>query len=108
MPFRDGVEEAGRQGWNIVNSSLILHGMIRTASFGTARHPFRATLPLRALRTLPRYEPEVRARMEEAELADDDDAHGAPRKKPLLTIQDAKDFLLAYCACFMAASAFLS
>ena len=100
--------EEGLGGWNMVNSSLIQQCMIRTASFGTARHPFRATLPLRALRTLPRYEPEVRARMEQAEVADDDDAQRAPRKEPFLTVQDVKDFLLAYCACFMAASAFLS
>lgn len=82
--------------------------MIRTASFGTARHPFRATLPLRALRTLPRPEPEVRAKMEQAERDHGDEAGDGPRKEPFLTIQDVKDFLLAYCACFMAASAFLS
>lgn len=30
------------------------------------------------------------------------------RKPALLTTQDAKDFLLAYCACFMAVSAFIA
>lgn len=92
----------------MVNSSLLQQCMIRTATFGTARHPFRATLPLRALRTLPRPEPEVRARMEQAELEDNEGADQKPRKEPFLTIQDLKDFLLAYCACFMAVSAFLS
>ena len=80
--------------------------MTRSVTFGTARHPFRATLPLRVLRRLPQHEPEVRARIEAAVEQPED--YAAPRKRPLVTVQDVKDFLLAYCAFFMAASAFLS
>ena len=72
--------------------------------FGTARHPFRASLPLHALKRLPRLEPEVQARIDAGEgLADEE----ALQRRPWLTLQDAKDFLLAYLACFMAVSAFL-
>jgi len=71
--------------------------------FGTARHPFRATLPLRALRRLPRHEPEVQARIDACA---EPTAQAAPRRR-WLTAQDAKDFLIAYVACFMAVSAFL-
>ncbi len=79
--------------------------MSRTASFGTARHPYRATLPLRVLRRLPSHEPEVRVRIAAAE---SDDGEEAPPHRPLITVQDVKDFLLAYCACFIAVSTFLS
>lgn len=85
--------------------------MSHPVTFGTARHPFRATLPLRVLRRLPQYEPEVRARMTAALAATTDmpdEAQIARPGKPLLTMQEVKDFLLAYCACFMAVSAFLS
>jgi len=67
-----------------------------------ARHPFRQTLPARVLVPLPSHEPEVAEAMARAEL----------RSKPVdwkqVTLQDAKDFLLAYCACFMAVMAFIS
>jgi len=77
-----------------------------TATFGTSNHPFRATLPLRVLRRLPQYEPEVRARMAAAEQAAD--PAPAPRNGWRITAQDVKDFLIAYIACFMAVSAWLS
>jgi hypothetical protein len=75
-----------------------------TAIFGTARHPFRAQLPLRTLRRLPRHEPEVQARIDAME--------GIAALEPALprgrfTAQDLRDFLLAYVACFLAVSAFL-
>lgn len=73
--------------------------------FGTARHPFRATLPLRTLRRLPRFEPEV-----EASMVGKDAGAGqapAPRGPWHITAQDVKDFLLAYTACFLAVSAWL-
>jgi len=76
-----------------------------TVIFGTSNHPFRATLPLRVLRRLPQYEPEVRARMAAAEQAD---PAPAPRRAWRITAQDVKDFLIAYIACFMAVSAWLS
>jgi hypothetical protein len=79
--------------------------MNRTASFGSTRHPYRATLPLRVLRSLPNPEPEVQARMAAAEAVEIEDA---PKRRALITVQDVKDFLLAYCACFIAVSAFLS
>ena len=75
-----------------------------TATFGTARHPFRATLPLRALRRLPRHEPEVQARLDAFGGVD---AVEQPARRPLLSLQDVKDFLIAYVACFMAVTAFL-
>jgi len=65
-------------------------------------HPFRAALPEAVLRVMPEYEPEVALAMERAKL----------RSKPLdprmITLQDMKDFLLAYCACFLAVLAFIS
>ena len=89
----------------MVKIGLILRAMSRSASFGTARHPYRATLPLRVLRSLPSHEPEVRARIAEAE---EEAGEDAPLRRPLITVQDVKDFLLAYCACFIAVSTFLS
>lgn len=74
------------------------------SAFHPARtgHPFRKTLPARVLVPLPEFEPEVAEAMQRAEL----------RSKPVdwkhVTLQDAKDFLLAYCACFLAAIAFIS
>ena len=32
----------------------------------------------------------------------------ATRQNPGLTMQDAREFLMAYCACFMAVSAFIA
>lgn len=75
-----------------------------TAIIGTARHPFRATLPLRTLRRLPRHEPEVQARIDAYEGV----AAEQPQvRRPLLTAQDVRDFLLAYIACFLAVTAYL-
>lgn len=90
-----------------------------TATFGTARHPFRATLPLRTLRRLPRHEPEVQARLDAraAGWVQAPASVTAPAlapaaepaaRRPFITTQDVKDFLIAYVACFMAVSAFLS
>ncbi len=53
----------------------------------TARHPFRASLP-----------PHVRLGT---------DAR-SPRGKSRFSLTDLRDFLLAYCACFMAVTAFIS
>lgn len=53
----------------------------------TARHPFRASLP-----------PHLRALEEE----------GTPQRTWRITAQDVRDFLLAYCACFLAVSAFIA
>ena len=61
-----------------------------------------AALPEAVLRVMPAHEPEVALAMERAKL----------RSKPLdpgmITLQDMKDFLLAYCACFLAVLAFIS
>jgi len=48
-----------------------------------ARHPFRASLPLRV------FQPEERS-------------------GPQIGMQDLRDFLLAYCACFLAVSLYLA
>lgn len=84
-----------------------------TATFGPSRHPFRSALPLRVLRRLPQYEPEVQARiaameLQEPEAPGGDTAADEPRQRGLITMQDAKDFLLAYVACFLAVSAWLT
>lgn len=75
-----------------------------TAIIGTTRHPFRATLPLRTLRRLPRHEPEVQARIDAYEGVT---AEQPQARRPLLTAQDVRDFLLAYIACFLAVTAYL-
>jgi hypothetical protein len=53
----------------------------------TARHPFLASLP-----------PHIRGL----------DQKDPPQRAWRITLQDLKDFLLAYCACFMAVSAFIA
>jgi len=53
----------------------------------TARHPFLASLP-----------PHVRG------LA----GTGAYQRTWRITVQDVKEFLMAYCACFLAVSAFIA
>lgn len=101
--------------------------MIRSAFFPGRRvparpgHPFRRTLPERALRPVPVivpvHEPEVRAAMARAltarPLPTSTMAQGAALRSPpvnpaRITAQDVRDFLLAYCACFVALMAFLS
>ena len=65
----------------------------------TSGHPFRRRLPARVLRALPVFEPEVLEAMRRAEL----------RSKPVdPTTQDIKDFLIAYCACFVAIMAWIA
>ncbi len=65
-------------------------------------HPFRAALPETALWVMPTYEPEVALAMARAQL------RSKPLDPRLITLQDVKDFLLAYCACFLAVLAFIS
>lgn len=72
---------------------------IGSVAQGGTRHPFRATLPKRVLRELPRLEPEVAQ------------AQALAQKVPApsvwrITTQDVKDFLIAYCACLLAAMTF--
>ena len=74
-----------------------------------AGHPFRRTLPAHVLRPLPIFEPEVEQAMAAAASAAQ---HLAEMRSPpvdprQITLQDIKDFLLAYCACFIAISAFI-
>ncbi len=82
-----------------------------TTTFGTAHHPFRATLPPRVLRPLPQHEPEVQARIVAAERAAGQVEQAgqvkAGRRRWRITAQDARDFLIAYIACFMAVSAWI-
>ncbi len=70
-----------------------------------AGHPFRRTLPAHVLRPLPLFEPEVEAAMRALQL------HEGVRSPPVdprrITRQDVMDFLLAYCACFLAVSVFI-
>lgn len=65
-------------------------------------HPFRAALPRHVVGPLPMPEPEVLAAMARAKLRSD------PVNWKKITVQDVKDFLLAYCACFVALMAFIS
>lgn len=53
----------------------------------TARHPFLASLP----RHVRRGTPPVR-----------------PKRKPWLRLADLRDFLVAYCACFVGVSVFIA
>lgn len=86
---------------------------IGTARYGGTRHPFRATLPRRVLRSLPELEPEVAARLAADAAASDAAASAAdtiiaPRKRWLgISTQDVKDFLIAYTACLLAVMTFL-
>jgi hypothetical protein len=67
---------------------------------------FRLSLPQRVRSRLemplPRLEPEVEAANARASL------RSAPVNWRRLTTQDARDFLLAYCACFIALQVFLA
>lgn len=65
-------------------------------------HAFRAALPKAMLRVMPEHEPEVAQAMERARL------RSKPVNPGMITAQDVKDFLLAYCACFLAVLAFIS
>ncbi|WP_298291525.1 hypothetical protein [Novosphingobium sp.] len=79
------------------------------AAYGTARHPFRASLPRHALRELPRLEPEVLAAMRKAEeRLRDMDVRSDPVDLKRITMQDVRDFMIAYCACFLAVMAFIA
>lgn len=74
------------------------------------RHPFRRSLPAHVLRPLPTLEPEVlaaQARFEEREwsLAGLRSADVQPAK---FTRRDARDFLLAFLAGFVAFSVWLA
>lgn len=75
-------------------------------------HPFRRTLPAHVLRPLPMFEPEVEQALSGAALGplaalQVAELRSAPVDPRKLTLQDAKDFLLAYCACFIAVAAFV-
>lgn len=74
---------------------------IGAMAYGSTRHPFRASLPRRVLRELPRHEPEVARALAEQGAAT------APRSAWRITAQDVKEFLIAYCACLLAAMTFL-
>lgn len=94
-------------------------------------HPFRRTLPSRVLMRLPDHEPEVRSAMERAALAraatesasmepapfcagrdagrsGDADAPAYRSVLGRISLQDVKDFLMAYCACLLAIGTILS
>ncbi len=60
----------------------------------TARHPFLASLP-----------PHVRRG---TEVAQQPSAQLSARRAFRFDVQDVKDFLIAYCACFMAVSIFIA
>jgi hypothetical protein len=72
----------------------------------TAGHPFRRTLPAHVLRPLPIVEPEVAAAEERAEERMTLRSRDVDLRR--IRVQDVKDFLLAYCACFIAVMAFIA
>ena len=79
------------------------------AQYGTARHPFRSSLPRHVLRELPRQEPEVVSAMRRAEeRLREVEIRSEPVNLRRITMQDLRDFLIAYCACFMAVMAFIA
>ncbi len=80
-----------------------------SATYGTTRHPFRASLPRHVLRELPRQEPEVVAAMRRTEeRLREADIRSEPVNLKRITMQDLRDFLIAYCACFMAVMAYIA
>lgn len=80
-----------------------------TTAYGSSRHPFRASLPRHVLRELPRYEPEVMAAMKRAEaVLRDAEILSDPVDLKRITMQDMRDFLIAYCACFLAIMVFIA
>ncbi len=79
------------------------------ARYGTTRHSFRRSLPTHVLRELPRQEPEVVAAMRRAEeRLRELEVRSEPVNLKRITMQDLRDFLIAYCACFMAVMAFIA
>lgn len=88
-----------------MNATPMVPGPNVPGQTGTG-HPFRRSLPAavraRIEAPMPRFEPEVEAAM----------ARRAVRSPDLdwkrITAQDVRDFLLAYCACFLALMTFLS
>jgi hypothetical protein len=83
--------------------------MSPSTTFGTSRHPFRASLPRHALRELPRHEPEVVAAMKRSEaLLREAEIRSKPVNLRRISVQDLRDFLIAYCACFFAIMAFIA
>lgn len=70
-----------------------------------AGHPFRRSLPAHVLRPLPMFEPEVEAAITALQVPEG--LRSPPVDPRRITVQDIKDFLLAYCACFAAVSAFI-
>lgn len=92
-----------------LRANLALHirtPVIADDSWGSApiqrNNAFRAGLPKGVLRLMPEHEPEVALAMERAKLRSN------PVNPRMITAQDVKDFLLAYCACFLAVLAFIS
>ena len=78
-------------------------------AYGTTRHPFRASLPRHALRELPKHEPEVIAAMRRAEDAlREMDLRSEPVDLRRISMRDVREFLIAYCACFMAVMVFIA
>ena len=79
------------------------------AQYGTTRHPFRRSLPRHVLRELPKQEPEVVAAIRRAEQRlREMEVRSEPVTLKRITMQDVRDFLIAYCACFMAVMAFIA
>lgn len=77
--------------------------------YGTARHSFRRSLPTHVLRELPRQEPEVVTALQRAEeRLREMEVRSEPVNLKRITMQDLRDFLIAYCACFMAVMAFIA
>lgn len=79
------------------------------ARYGTTRHSFRRSLPMHVLRELPRQEPEVLAAIRRAEEhLREMEVRSEPVNLKRITMQDLREFLIAYCACFMAVMAFIA
>lgn len=77
--------------------------------FGKAGHPFRRSLPAHVLRELPKFEPEVLAAMRRAEeRLSQIEVRSQPVDFKRIGMQDVRDFLIAYCACFLAVAVFIA
>ena len=61
------------------------------------------------MRELPGYEPEVMAAMKRAEtMLREAEIRSEPVDLKRITMQDLRDFLIAYCACFLAIMVFIA
>jgi hypothetical protein len=72
-------------------------------------HPFRRTMPAHVLRPLPQFEPEVEQALKSAASAAAGPAEqrASPVDPRQISLKDVRQFLIAYCACFLVIATFI-